>query len=84
MPEWLLQILITAAFAALGGLISWVGGMVKQVLLQLSILDKRQDAVDLKFTNCVTWDDLKDVGLRVDNHEKRLTIVETVCHQRHD
>ena len=73
MPDWVVQ-------GVFGVLLSIIGYLVVRIDKKLDRIDERQSKIE---KDCVTWSDLEKERLRISDHDRRITIVETTCQNRH-
>jgi hypothetical protein len=77
MPEWFVQFGLGALLAILGWLIT----------RKLDGIDAKLDRMELRQStmekDCVTWSDLEKERLRISDHDRRITVIETTCKQEH-
>lgn len=77
MPDWLAPMGLATLLAVLGWLIT----------RKLDAMDSKLDRMEMRQAatekNCVTWDDLEKERLRLAEHDRRITIIETTCKSEH-
>ena len=77
MPESL-------ALLGLGSLLAVLGWLITRKLdgidKKLDRMEERQAKVE---RDCVTWSDLEKERLRLADHDRRLTVIETTCKSEH-
>lgn len=77
MPEWFAPMGLATLLGVLGWLISRkLDGMDSK----LDKMNERQAVIE---KDCVTWQDLEKERLRIAEHDRRITIIETTCKSEH-
>ncbi len=54
-----------------------------KILSKIDELMAGQHNTELRFKDCVTWDELAKLDRRVDEHDTRLAKIETKCEEQH-
>ena len=84
MPEWLATILVTTAVAAVGWMVNRGFNSILSAIQDLredfKVMTERQAKIE---KDCVTWTDLEKERLRIAEHDRRITIIETTCKAEH-
>lgn len=70
--------------SVIGGLVAGMWWSVKtwvtRLMKKLDAMDERQIKTE---KDCVTWPELEKVTLKVNEHDRRITIIETSCKAEH-
>lgn len=84
MAEWLQMVVVTTVVGGVGWLVSSGINNLRDQMAQhgvkLDLIMARQAQFE---KDCVTWDDLEKINLKVTDHDQRIIIVETTCKQQH-
>lgn len=73
-----------ALLTLIGGLLIIVWWSIRS---WMSKIDAKLDRMELRQTatekDCVTWPELEKVSLRLAEHDRRITVIETTCAKEH-
>lgn len=84
MPEWLAAISFTTAIAVVGWMlnrgVTSILEAIDALKRELKEMADRQAKIE---KDCVTWTDLEKERLRIAEHDRRITVIETTCKAEH-
>ena len=74
------QLLLSVIGILVTGMWWSVRAAITRLITKLDAIEARQSQMD---KDCVTWGDLEKERLRISDHDRRLTVIETTCKQEH-